>query len=554
MKKKFSFPVWVSAVIGAVALFCASLPAVAQADDGLKLCHNGALTTQAQVEQCSDWYIDDMGVRDAWADGVTGQDVKVAVIDNQVISDYPALADADISYHLSGDRFHLNKSAGTDENCYSKSGQLLMGPSKVTAKAGENLDDEGQGTVITHGTMMAAYIVGNGEGYDGNRGIAGVAPQASVDHYASWPSSLSEISVGLTEYCYVDGAPDTEYDIDYGAIIASQPKIINMSYNSAISDSDVKDFVDALRHGIIMVSGRANDTTRGSLDLVGNPFSNNYFPGVVTVNEVNSSGEIAAVSNVDDGNVVILSPGDEVLDNSNSATDATFNAVGSGGTSTATAILSGYLALACQKWPNATGNQILQSLVRNTKDNDTGEAVLDETHYRGFGEVDLTKLLSVDPTQYPDINPILEQQVLRSEKHEETKGMYQKDDSLQAYQNKEIDNFGGDSILVSPSAYLIGEEYQRQVNAWKKVEQCQADGGENCMQYSATATADKTSQTTSSTWINDIRSQGLPLRIWIALGIVCAGLIAGLVTVIVICVSKRRRSRIASEARRPLPR
>ncbi|MFR1605247.1 MAG: hypothetical protein ACLSUZ_00435 [Bifidobacterium pseudocatenulatum] len=47
-----------------------------------------------------DWRVDGMGVRDAWASGITGKGVKVAVLDNQIVSDYPALAGADVSYKL----------------------------------------------------------------------------------------------------------------------------------------------------------------------------------------------------------------------------------------------------------------------------------------------------------------------------------------------------------------------------------------------------------------------------------------------------------------------
>ena len=83
---------------------------------------------------------------------------------------------------------------------------------------------------------------------------------------------------------------------------------------------------------------------------------------------------------------------------------------GNGGTSTAAAVLSSYLALAMQKWPDATGNQIIQSLIRNTKSG-KGKPVIDPERKRGFGEVDLNALLTVDPTQYKDVNPILEYQM-----------------------------------------------------------------------------------------------------------------------------------------------
>ena len=49
--------------------------------------------------------------------------------------------------------------------------------------------------------------------------------------------------------------------------------------------------------------------------------------------------------------------------------------------------------------------RIIQSLIRNTKSG-KGKPVIDPERKRGFGEVDLNALLTVDPTQYKDVNPI----------------------------------------------------------------------------------------------------------------------------------------------------
>ena len=48
--------------------------------------------------------------------------------------------------------------------------------------------------------------------------------------------------------------------------------------------------VDALRHGVVMVGGRANDMNPGLDDLTGDPRSMETFPGVVMVNSVDESG------------------------------------------------------------------------------------------------------------------------------------------------------------------------------------------------------------------------------------------------------------------------
>ncbi len=80
-------------------------------------------------------------------------------------------------------------------------------------------------------------------------------------------------------------------------------------------------------------------------DLTGDPRSMETFPGVVMVNSVDESGNLASTSDVMDGNVAVLSYGMNVLDPVNPLSNV-YNIAGNGGTSTAAAVLSSYLALA----------------------------------------------------------------------------------------------------------------------------------------------------------------------------------------------------------------
>jgi subtilisin family serine protease len=75
------------------------------------------------------------------------------------------------------------------------------------------------------------------------------------------------------------------------------------------------------------------------------------------------------------------------------------------GNSFATPIVAGFLAVAAQKYPEATHNQLLQSLILNTGNGDHPLA-RDDTY--GYGFVSLTNLLEDDPAQYPDVNPLIE--------------------------------------------------------------------------------------------------------------------------------------------------
>lgn len=495
------------------------------------------------------WYVDNMGVRDAWKQDITGKGVKVAVIDSQVVSDYPGFADANISYKAVLENGLASCTAQTDQ------GVATLKASDSSLKAGE------RGIYATHGTEMVARIVGNGAGYDGSPGIMGVAPGAEITAYADGVDSGLGGSA-MDEKCKDDDGEVVAYPyLTFSEVIRHDYRIINMSFGSTIDGGpdDVAAYVSALRKGIILVSGRDNDTDPGTNDFVGMPLNNSYFPGEITVNSINPDGSLSSTSDVMDGNVAILSPGTNMpVYPWGDSKDAE---VGDGGTSSATAILSGYLALVLQKWPKATGNQVLQSLIRNTKGNESGEPRLDPEHKRGFGEVDVAKLLSVDPTQYPDINPLLAWAYETSEKHEETRGMYT-DHSDWKHDYGATDPFSpdGERINATKNTDLVGREYERQQAAWKKVEQCKSDGGSDCMKYSATNTADKADgKDGGRTVLPDTGGSkllGVPLWVWLATGGVgIAVVIGGIVLAVVLSKRGRRRSRHGGHAagRGPLP-
>ncbi|WP_152598203.1 S8/S53 family peptidase, partial [Bifidobacterium cuniculi] len=320
-------------------------------------------------------------------------------------------------------------------------------------------------------------------------------------------------------------------------------RVVSMSYiNGFVNDEDVSDYVYALQHGVIMISARGNQDLPGADDLVGEPTKNNYFPGVVTVNAVDRDGNLSVLSDTKDGNVSILSPAVGAA-TYEQTTDS--KVAKGGGTSDAAAVLNGYLALVMQKWPDATGNQVLQSLVRNTKGNDTGEAVLDAEHKRGFGQVDLNKLLAVDPSQYPDVNPLLEQVMQRSEAHVETQGMYADHSAWPEGAGSNTDAFPYE-IRVLKNADMVGKEYERQKAAWAKVESCRAEGGVDCMQYSATATASKTdadagsSDTSASVSSSSSQSRAVPVAAWVALVVGALLLLAACITLIVLVIHRRK--------------
>lgn len=493
------------------------------------------------------WPVKDSAVVSAHEAGLDGSGVKIGVLDTRVVSDYPGLSDANIEYRLGS---FVNATTDEPDECLIKGVPLQK---TVTSEEGN--------IYSSHGTYMLTWLVGNGKSWDASQGVTGLVPKSDVLFLTGGQDGAG----GLTITC--DGmAVGSDIDKDVSAAVDWGARIINMSNGGGVGDYGYDGMLKALRHGVIIVSGRSNDketdavVNGSSTDaMIGDPRERSSFPGVIRNNEVGPDGQIAGISDVADANVNILSPGDQVLRPSDNSTHIS---VDTGGTSTGSAVLSGYLALAVQKWPDATGNQILQSLVRNTKGNESGEAKLDPGHKRGYGQVDPARLLTVDPTQYPDVNPILEAQVTAAARLSDDRAKWYAQDC-----STNPDGVGSlldDSLPVPCQAGEIGREYERQKAAWKKVEQCKKDGGSDCMRYSATATADETEGKSGGKAVlpdtgdgkDGVKSSGVPVWVWLAAGGVgLVVVIGGIVLAVVLPKRGRRRSRHDSHAsgRGPLP-
>ena len=70
---------------------------------------------------------------------------------------------------------------------------------------------------------------------------------------------------------------------------------------------------------------------------------------------------------------------------------------GARGTSYATPIVAGFVAVTMQRWPGASGNQVVQSLVKTASKGPTGQPLISPNG-----------LDKTDPTQFPDENPLLD--------------------------------------------------------------------------------------------------------------------------------------------------
>jgi subtilisin family serine protease len=320
------------------------------------------------------WYYNLLGFEALHESGLTGEGVTIAVLDSPLYPDNPTLQGADVRLQ--------------DSFCLDANGVPLPG---VT-------DDF---EAARHGTNVVSYLVGTGAGYDGQTGVKGVAPGATVLYFpkhifAGLDPSECTFASGAVE---PGGADEEESALAFRAAVDSGADIISVSTVGGANEMMRNAMADAVRRGIIVVAGLGNDDGQ-SID--GAPGTLN---GVASVLGAQSNGELN-IDRFDQPNtsdyVQVIGPGWEIAWQGE---DADWTALTtSSGSSIATPIVAGTLALAMQKYPEATGNQILQSMIHNTGQ-EGGDATWDPTF--GYGFVVPTTLLAADPTQYPNVNPLL---------------------------------------------------------------------------------------------------------------------------------------------------
>ena len=278
----------------------------------------------------------------ARAKGYTGKGVTIAVIDGPVDTSNPALKGANI-----------------------------------TDKSRCTIQDSPEG--IRHGTDMAIILVSP---------ITGVAPDATLYTYQSSTSTTTS-----------NGSCDSNGDrLNTIAALINQAvedgaQFISVSQSVNESSNELKwAITNAITKGVIIVAAAGNEALPDDITTLGR------YSGVVGVSAINSDGTFASYSSWGDGVVTAAFGAPYNTYDVNTGEPITVQ-----GTSISTPLVAGMLALARQKWPDATTNQILQLLVH------TG---LNPNHdwnkYTGYGAIDGGALVNTDPSQYPDENPIIQ--------------------------------------------------------------------------------------------------------------------------------------------------
>ena len=274
--------------------------------------------------------------------GITGKGVTIAVIDGPVDTTNPALKGANI-----------------------------------TDKSRCTIQDSPEG--IRHGTDMAIILVSP---------ISGVAPDASLYTYqASSDGTISE------------GSCDSNGDrLDTTGALINQAvedgaQIISISQSVPDFSNEVKWAVtNAITKGVIIVASAGNGASDDNITQLGR------YSGVVGVSAINTDGTFASYSSWGDGVVTAAFGGPYNTFDVNTGEPVTVQ-----GTSISAPLVAGMLALARQKWPDATTNQILQLLVHTGLNPNH-----DWNQYTGYGAAALGSLVNQDPSQYPDENPIIQ--------------------------------------------------------------------------------------------------------------------------------------------------
>ena len=278
----------------------------------------------------------------ARAKGYTGKGVTIAVIDGPVDTSNPALKGANI-----------------------------------TDKSRCTIQDSPEG--IRHGPDMATILVSP---------ITGVAPDATLYSYQA--STDGTISNGS---CDSKGGRLNTTSALINQAVEDGAQIISISLSGSEVSFELKwAITNAIAKGVIIVAAAGNEAVKDDITALGR------YSGVVGVSAINSDGTFASYSNWADGVVTAAFGAPYNTYDVNTGEPITVQ-----GTSISTPLVAGMLALARQKWPDATANQILQLLVHTGLNPNH-----DWNEYTGYGAIDGGALVNTDPSQYPDENPIIQ--------------------------------------------------------------------------------------------------------------------------------------------------
>jgi hypothetical protein len=404
----------------------------------------------------SGWWYDALVVEEAHRE-TTGEGATVIMGDGGIDTGVPELRGADLTLH---------------ENC---SGGKTTSVTKPLAQ---------------HGTTMASLILGSGRGNGpGDKGVAGIAPGARLMYHS------------LDSYYFDNG-----YDCEDGVLPfieksvkrAGDGPIISWSLGGmALGYRELQREVESAGGVWVAAAGdRYDPATRGMID---SPAGLAGFVAVLALDQDAQPADLNPARKIIDGTKLgyptISAPGVEIP--SVAWQDGGWRSgVPQTGTSHATALVAGALALVKSKYPEATGNQLIQHLIHY----DTDPESFTWSEERGFGVVSVRNMLANDPTGWPDVNP------LRMQDPDHPTGIRQPGQVLSRFPMSVYDPDRGRDTAAADATGAAAEEEAGAEESDSPTEQTQA---------SQTQAAED--------------GAGVPAAAWIAIGAVALVLLVGAV-------------------------
>jgi hypothetical protein len=335
-----------------------------------------AFVAQPAAADTAHWWYDTYDIAAVQAEGWTGDGVQVAVIGSQINPDLPVFSGQDLTVDQTSTCSNGGPVASAEPEFFNR-----------------------------HDSTVTAYIIGNGQGAGA---ISGIAPGAEVTFYGDGQADETTRAgcipaVGPPEEFSAFGVA-LQRAVDAGA------RIVTTSTGSGGNYGDADIVANALAKGVVIVAA----TNNASGDVGGAATYPDAYDGIVAATAVDSAGQLQT----DDtgqpyavaGTTVVAAGVDLPAIGSNQGWDSTVTTTGS---SFASPLVAGMLAVVAQRYPDATGNQLVQTLVRNTGIEDHALEPRDAAGGYGYGAAWLTHMLQVDPTQYPDENPLMDKELDR---------------------------------------------------------------------------------------------------------------------------------------------
>jgi type VII secretion-associated serine protease mycosin len=243
---------------------------------------------------------------------------------------------------------------GVDSSHPDLAGSVLPGVDLLNPP----LSTDGRADADGHGTRMAGLIVGHGH-------VQGIAPKVQL---------LPVRAVGGDESLGAQIPDGIEWAISHGA------KVINISASGPVDYLAEDDALkDAIAADVVVVAGAGN----GSGGSIQYPAA---YPGVVAVTGTDEHGNSAPISSIGP-QAVIAAPAVDIY-----STEPHGQYGYATGTSDATAIVSGVVALIRSKYPNLSAADVIHRLTATA--DDKGAPGRDPQY--GFGIVDPVKALTAD--------------------------------------------------------------------------------------------------------------------------------------------------------------